>query len=85
MRVRMYRNIEGLDFGLGGGVPDGGLTDEQKAEAARIEQEKKDEAFRARMDKMRQQMAQLPPEVLNMDVSNLEESIRRIIRKQLLK
>jgi len=37
------------------------------------------------MDKIRQQMAQLPPEALNMDVSNLEESIRRIIRKQLLK
>jgi hypothetical protein len=59
--------------------------EKRKEEEERIEQEKKDAAFSARLEKLKQGFAQLPPEAQNMDISNLEESIRRIIRKQLLK
>ena len=73
-RVKMSKDEEKRERG-----------EKRKEEEERIEKEKRDAAFSDRLEKMRQQMAQLPPEALNMDVSNLEESIRRIIRKQLLK
>ena len=55
-----------------------------KEEEERIEKQKKDDSIRDRMDKIRQQLSQLPDDVKNMDISSLEESIRRIIRKELL-
>jgi hypothetical protein len=60
-------------------------SEKRKEEEERIEKEKKDEALSARLEKMRQQITQLPPEalnkLLNIDVSNLEESIKRILRE----
>jgi hypothetical protein len=60
--------------------------EKRKEEEERIEQEKRDEASRVRLEKMKQQIAQLPPEalnkLLNIDVSNLEESIRRIVKEE---
>lgn len=60
--------------------------EKKQKEEERLLKQKKDEEISSRMDKIRQQFSQLPDDVKNMDISSLglEESIRRIIRKELL-
>jgi hypothetical protein len=57
-------------------------SEKRKEEEERIEKEKRDSAFSERLKKLQQQFAQLPPELQNMDISNLEESIKRIVREE---
>lgn len=59
-------------------------SEKRKEEEERIAQQKRSDSISDRMDKIRQQLSQLPDDVKNMDISSLEESIRRIIRKELL-